>query len=106
MWVHCDAAYGGAFCVCPEYRHHMQGLELCDSLTVNAHKALLTPFDLSTMYRSYTLLCLFTLYAPYYSALFFTPPSLYIRYLRDSSWLVRALSLDPNHEVCNLLPLP
>ncbi|CAI5478742.1 unnamed protein product [Closterium sp. Yama58-4] len=45
MWVHVDAAYGGAACVCEEHRHHLAGVQHVQSLAVNAHKWLLTNFD-------------------------------------------------------------
>ena len=47
MWVHVDAAYAGAAMICPEFRHHQNGLELVDSYTFNAHKWLATNFDCS-----------------------------------------------------------
>ena len=50
VWVHVDAAYGGAYCVCPEYQTHMDGVELCDSVVVNAHKKLLVTFDCAVMW--------------------------------------------------------
>ncbi len=47
MWFHVDAAYAGAAMICPEFRHHQDGLELADSYTFNAHKWLATNFDCS-----------------------------------------------------------
>ena len=47
MWCHVDAAYAGASMICPEFRHHQDGLELVDSYTFNAHKWLATNFDCS-----------------------------------------------------------
>lgn len=44
-WVHVDAAWAGAACVCPEYRHLLNGVELVDSICFNPHKWLLTNFD-------------------------------------------------------------
>jgi aromatic-L-amino-acid/L-tryptophan decarboxylase len=49
-WVHVDAAYAGAAMLCPELRHHQEGLELVDSYVTNAHKWLLTGFDCSLAY--------------------------------------------------------
>ncbi|MGI8991903.1 MAG: pyridoxal phosphate-dependent decarboxylase family protein [Bryobacteraceae bacterium] len=50
LWLHIDAAYGGAAAVVPEYRHFLAGAEHADSLVVNPHKWLFTPFDLSILY--------------------------------------------------------
>ncbi len=47
MWVHVDAAYAGAAMICPEFRHHQDGLELANSYTFNAHKWMATNFDCS-----------------------------------------------------------
>ena len=45
MWVHVDAAYAGNAMICPEFRHHQDGLELVDSYTFNPHKWMFTNFD-------------------------------------------------------------
>ncbi|KAE8679972.1 Tyrosine/DOPA decarboxylase 3 [Hibiscus syriacus] len=45
MWVHVDAAYAGSACICPEFRHHLNGIELVDSLSLSPHKWLLTFLD-------------------------------------------------------------
>jgi len=50
MWHHVDAAYAGSAMICPEFRHHQDGLELVDSYTFNPHKWLLTNFDCSVFY--------------------------------------------------------
>jgi aromatic-L-amino-acid decarboxylase len=50
MWHHVDAAYAGAAMVCPEHRHHQDGLELVDSYTFNAHKWMFTNFDCSAFW--------------------------------------------------------
>lgn len=42
VWLHVDAAYGGSACICPEFRHYLNGVELADSISFNAHKWLLT----------------------------------------------------------------
>ncbi|KAJ6696637.1 hypothetical protein OIU85_003030 [Salix viminalis] len=42
LWVHVDAAYGGSSCICPEFRHHFNGIERVDSLILSPHKWLLT----------------------------------------------------------------
>ncbi|CAI9773292.1 unnamed protein product [Fraxinus pennsylvanica] len=45
MWVHVDAAYAGSACICPEYRHFLDGVENADSFSFNAHKWFLTTLD-------------------------------------------------------------
>jgi aromatic-L-amino-acid decarboxylase len=52
MWLHVDAAYGGAAAVVPELRHVVDGCERADSLVVNPHKWLLTPIDCSLLYTA------------------------------------------------------
>ena len=49
-WLHVDCAYGGAAAIVPEYRHVLDGVERADSMVVNPHKWLFTPFDLSAFY--------------------------------------------------------
>jgi aromatic-L-amino-acid decarboxylase len=50
MWVHVDAAYAGSAMICPEFRHHQDGLELVDSYTFNPHKWMFTNFDCNLYY--------------------------------------------------------
>lgn len=50
LWLHVDAAYGGAAAIVAEYRHVLAGAEHADSLVVNPHKWLFTPVDLSVLY--------------------------------------------------------
>ncbi|KAL8143007.1 hypothetical protein V2J09_016039 [Rumex salicifolius] len=50
MWFHIDAAYAGSACICPEYRHYLDGVEEADSFNMNAHKWLLTNFDCSALW--------------------------------------------------------
>ncbi|KAJ8649759.1 hypothetical protein MRB53_002782 [Persea americana] len=50
MWFHVDAAYAGSACICPEYRHYIDGVEEADSFNMNAHKWFLTNFDCSTLW--------------------------------------------------------
>ncbi|CAN0887471.1 Tyrosine decarboxylase [Linum grandiflorum] len=45
LWVHVDAAYAGSACICPEFRHFIDGVEGVDSFSLNAHKWLLTTLD-------------------------------------------------------------
>src|SRR5438046_2846896 len=50
MWLHVDAAYGGSAAIVPEMRHILDGCDRADSLVLNPHKWLFTPFDLSVLY--------------------------------------------------------
>jgi aromatic-L-amino-acid decarboxylase len=49
-WLHVDAAYAGVTAMIPEYRHVLDGCDRADSLVVNPHKWLFTPFDLSAFF--------------------------------------------------------
>ncbi len=51
-WLHVDAAYAGSAWVCDEERWSQDGVELADSLVVNAHKWLLVPMDCSLLWTS------------------------------------------------------
>jgi len=50
VWLHVDAAYAGVAAIIPEYRETFDGWEGADSVVVNPHKWLFTPFDLSAFY--------------------------------------------------------
>jgi aromatic-L-amino-acid decarboxylase len=52
MWMHIDAAYGGAAGLLPSHRHLLDGCERADSLVFNPHKWLLTPVDCSLLFTS------------------------------------------------------
>ncbi|XP_066389814.1 tryptophan decarboxylase 2 isoform X2 [Miscanthus floridulus] len=63
MWLHIDAAYAGSACICPEYRHYLNGVGEADSFNMNAHKWFLTNFDCSLLWvkdRSYLIQSLST----------------------------------------------
>jgi len=49
-WLHVDAAYAGGAMVCPELRWAFEGVEMADSLVINAHKWLFTPVDCSLLW--------------------------------------------------------
>ena len=44
-WLHVDAAYGGAAMLAPARRAEFEGIQLADSITIDPHKWLFTPFD-------------------------------------------------------------
>lgn len=43
LWLHVDAAWGGAALIVPSLRPHLPGIERADSVTVDAHKWLSVP---------------------------------------------------------------
>jgi glutamate/tyrosine decarboxylase-like PLP-dependent enzyme len=43
LWLHADAAWGGAAALAPELRETLRGLERADSITLDAHKWLSVP---------------------------------------------------------------
>ncbi|HEX6850651.1 MAG TPA: pyridoxal-dependent decarboxylase [Candidatus Polarisedimenticolaceae bacterium] len=49
LWMHVDAAYGGVMAAMPEHRPLFDGWERADSIVVNPHKWLWTPFDASLL---------------------------------------------------------
>lgn len=61
LWLHVDAAYGGAFILCDEGRRRLDGIERSDSLMFDPHKGFFTPYgcgailvrDGSTLYDAY-----------------------------------------------------
>jgi aromatic-L-amino-acid/L-tryptophan decarboxylase len=50
VWLHVDAAYGGALAMLPERSEVMAGAELADSVIVNPHKWMFVPLDFSVLY--------------------------------------------------------
>lgn len=50
IWLHVDTAYAGPAAILPEMRNILDGTERADSVVVNPHKWLFTPFDLSVLY--------------------------------------------------------
>jgi aromatic-L-amino-acid/L-tryptophan decarboxylase len=50
LWLHVDTAYAGSTAIVPEFREYFKGCERADSIVVNPHKWLFTPFDLSVLY--------------------------------------------------------
>ena len=50
LWLHVDAAYGGIAAMVPSHAHVLAGADRADSVIVNPHKWLFTPFDLSAFY--------------------------------------------------------
>ena len=49
LWLHVDAAYGGAALLSHSTRDRFSGIELADSLVVDPHKWLFAPFDCAAL---------------------------------------------------------
>ena len=52
LWLHVDSAMAGSAMILPECRWMWDGIELADSVVVNAHKWLGVAFDCSIYYLS------------------------------------------------------
>lgn len=50
IWLHVDAAYAGVAAMVPSCAHVLDGCEGADSVVINPHKWLFTPFDLSALF--------------------------------------------------------
>jgi aromatic-L-amino-acid decarboxylase len=50
LWLHVDAAYAGVAAMVPGHEGILDGAARADSLVVNPHKWLFTPFDCSVLY--------------------------------------------------------
>jgi aromatic-L-amino-acid decarboxylase len=49
LWLHVDAAHGGALAILPERRAIFEGVEQAQSVVINPHKWLFTPIDCSVL---------------------------------------------------------
>jgi glutamate/tyrosine decarboxylase-like PLP-dependent enzyme len=49
-WFHIDAAYAGSFCMLPEFKHFLKGVEKCTTFNINSSKMLLTAMGSSHMW--------------------------------------------------------
>ncbi|MDO7172792.1 pyridoxal phosphate-dependent decarboxylase family protein [Mariniflexile sp. AS56] len=45
LWFHVDAAYGGGALVADSVRHLFNGIEMADSITIDPHKWMFSPYD-------------------------------------------------------------
>ncbi len=56
LWLHVDAAYGGGALAAPSVKHRFAGIENADSITIDPHKWLFSPYDCgAVIYRDMEL---------------------------------------------------
>lgn len=56
VWLHVDAAYGGGALASNSVRHRFEGIEKADSITIDPHKWLFSPYDCgAVIYRNMEL---------------------------------------------------
>jgi aromatic-L-amino-acid decarboxylase len=67
LWLHVDAAYAGVCAMVPGWEWILAGVDRADSVVLNPHKWLFTPFDLSAFYTRHldTLKAAFSLVPEY-----------------------------------------
>jgi aromatic-L-amino-acid decarboxylase len=57
LWMHTDAAYGGAFVLCAEGKRRLAGIERSHSIVVDPHKGMFLPYGTGCLlFRNGTLL--------------------------------------------------
>lgn len=49
LWMHVDAAYGGAALFAPSVRNKFRGIDMADSIVIDPHKWLFAPFDCAAL---------------------------------------------------------
>lgn len=49
LWMHVDAAFGGAAVLCPQGKALLSGIELADSITIDPHKWFYQPYEIGCL---------------------------------------------------------
>ncbi|MHC1720765.1 MAG: aspartate aminotransferase family protein [Clostridiaceae bacterium] len=56
FWLHVDAAFAGVAACSEKYRHYFEGINQADTITVDTHKWLNTPYDGAVQFTKHQLL--------------------------------------------------
>lgn len=65
IWLHIDAAFGGALCLSEQYQHLIKGIDSADSIVWNLHKWLFMSQSVSLLLTKHDLTTLFYEPIPY-----------------------------------------
>ena len=93
IWFHADAAWGGAAALSPRLRSHLDGIELADSITCDAHKWLSVPMAAGMFFcrRPDLPLAAFDVPTPYMPAT--TTGEVFDPYANTAQWSRRFIGL-------------